>query len=87
MLFAISLQNRRHVFRVVFQTEGEKLRACLKTAKKKKPARSLASWLFTRITEDLKSKRPKKNSSYYSERDSNPGHTLRILTFTFTSRV
>lgn len=60
MLFAISLQNRRHVFRVVFQTEGEELRACLKTAKKKKkPARSLASCLFTRITEDLKSKRPK----------------------------
>lgn len=57
MLFAISLQNRRHVFRVVFQTEGEELRPCLKTAKKKKkPARSLASCLFTRITEDLKSK-------------------------------
>ena len=36
---------------------------------------------------DLKSERPKNNSSYYSERDSNPGHTLRILTFTFTSRV
>ena len=50
MLFAISLQNRRHVFRVVFQTEGEELRACLKTAKKN-PARSLASWLFTRIIE------------------------------------
>ena len=86
MLLAISLQNRRHVFRVEFQTQGEELRACLISAKEK-PARSLASWLFTRITENLKSKRPKNNSSYYSEQDSNPGHTLRILTFTFTSRV
>lgn len=45
MLFAISLQNRRHVFRVVFQTEGEELRACLKTAKKKKKNRTFFSYL------------------------------------------
>ena len=79
----ISLQNRRHVFRVVFQTEGEELRACLKTAKN--PHVLMAIYENNRGFEIGKT--VKQFQLLYSERDSNPGHTLRILTFTFTSRV